>query len=113
MSEPYIGEVRMFAGNFAPVGWMFCNGQLLAISQNDTLFNLIGTTYGGDGVTHFALPDLRGRIPAHVGNGAILGKNIGSETVPLAVNQIPSHGHGLLASTAAATLVPRAETSWA
>jgi microcystin-dependent protein len=72
MAQPYVGEIRMFAGNFAPAGWMFCEGQLLPISENETLFQLIGTTYGGDGQSTFALPDLRGRIPIHQGNGGIL-----------------------------------------
>ena len=74
MAQPYVGEIRMFAGNFAPAGWMFCEGQLLPISENETLFNLIGTTYGGDGQSTFALPDLRGRIPVHQGNGFILAR---------------------------------------
>ena len=69
MAQPYVGEIRMFAGNFAPAGWMFCEGQLLPIAENETLFNLIGTTYGGDGQSTFSLPDLRGRIPLHMGNG--------------------------------------------
>ena len=72
MAQPYVGEIRMFAGNFAPAGWMFCDGQLLPISENETLFNLIGTTYGGDGQQTFALPDLRGRVPVHQGNGTTL-----------------------------------------
>ena len=72
MAQPYVGEIRMFAGNFAPAGWMFCEGQLIPISENETLFNLIGTTYGGDGQSTFALPDLRGRIPIHQGNGFTL-----------------------------------------
>src|SRR5215470_6269826 len=72
MAQPYVGEIRMFAGNFAPAGWMFCEGQLLPISEYETLFNLIGTTYGGDGQATFALPDLRGRIPLHFGNGFTL-----------------------------------------
>ena len=72
MAQPYVGEIRMFAGNFAPAGWMFCEGQLLPISENETLFQLIGTTYGGDGESSFGLPDLRGRIPLHQGNGFIL-----------------------------------------
>ncbi len=78
MAQPYVGEIRMFAGNFAPAGWMFCEGQLLPISENETLFQLIGTTYGGDGQTTFALPDLRGRIPVHQGNGFILAETGGS-----------------------------------
>ncbi len=75
MAQPYVGEIRIFAGNFAPAGWMFCEGQLLPISENETLFNLIGTTYGGDGQSTFALPDLRGRIPLHFGNGFIAGRD--------------------------------------
>jgi len=98
MAQPYVGEIRMFAGNFAPAGWMFCEGQLLPISEYDTLFNLIGTTYGGDGQSTFALPDLRGRIPLHQGSGFILAETGGVETVTLTVNQIPAHSHPLLAS---------------
>jgi microcystin-dependent protein len=101
MAQPYVGEIRMFAGNFAPAGWMFCEGQLLPISENETLFNLIGTTYGGDGQSTFALPDLRGRIPLHQGNGFILAETGGAEEITLTVNQIPSHNHAMLASTAA------------
>jgi microcystin-dependent protein len=88
----------MFAGNFAPAGWMFCEGQLLPISENETLFQLIGTTYGGDGESTFALPDLRGRIPIHQGNGFILAETGGAEEITLTVSQIPSHTHPLLAS---------------
>ena len=83
MAQPYVGEIRMFAGNFAPAGWMFCEGQLLPISENETLFQLIGTTYGGDGESTFALPDLRGRIPIHQGNGFILAETGGAEEVTL------------------------------
>ena len=85
MAQPYVGEIRMFAGNFAPAGWMFCEGQLLPISENETLFNLIGTTYGGDGQSTFALPDLRGRLPIHQGNGFILAETGGAETITLTV----------------------------
>ncbi len=88
----------MFAGNFAPAGWMFCEGQLLPISENETLFQLIGTTYGGDGESTFALPDLRGRLPLHQGNGFILAETGGAEEIALTVNQIPSHSHPMLAS---------------
>ena len=98
MAQPYVGEIRMFGGNFAPAGWMFCEGQLLPISENETLFQLIGTTYGGDGESTFALPDLRGRIPIHQGNGFILAETGGAEEITLTVNQIPSHGHPFLAS---------------
>jgi microcystin-dependent protein len=94
MSQPYIGEIRMFAGNFAPAGWAFCNGQLMPISENDALFTLIGTTYGGDGQETFAMPDLRGRLPMHQGNGVILAEAAGVETVTLTVQQIPLHNHG-------------------
>lgn len=99
MAQPYVGEIRMFAGNFAPAGWMFCEGQLLPISENETLFQLIGTTYGGDGESTFALPDLRGRIPIHNGNGFILAETGGVESVTLTANQIPAHNHALLATT--------------
>ena len=101
MAQPYVGEIRMFAGNFAPAGWMFCEGQLLPISENETLFQLIGTTYGGDGESTFALPDLRGRIPIHQGNGFILAETGGAEEITLTVQQIPAHTHPLLPSTAA------------
>lgn len=98
MAQPYVGEIRMFAGNFAPAGWMFCEGQLLPISEEETLFNLIGTTYGGDGQSTFALPDLRGRIPIHQGNGFTLAQTGGVEQVILTVNQIPSHSHSMVVS---------------
>ncbi len=99
MSQPYIGEIRMFGGNFAPAGWAFCNGQLLPISENDALFTLIGTTYGGDGQSTFALPDLRGRLPVHMGNGTVLAESGGVEQVTLITNQIPAHNHALVASS--------------
>ncbi len=103
MAQPYVGEIRMFAGNFAPAGWMFCEGQLLPISENETLFQLIGTTYGGDGESTFALPDLRGRIPIHQGNGFILAETGGAEEITLTVNQIPAHSHPMLATLDAAS----------
>jgi microcystin-dependent protein len=103
MAQPYVGEIRMFAGNFAPAGWMFCEGQLLPISEYETLFNLIGTTYGGDGQSTFALPDLRGRVPLHFGNGFTLAETGGVETVTLTVPQIPAHTHALLATSSIAT----------
>jgi microcystin-dependent protein len=103
MSQPYVGECRMFAGNFAPAGWMFCEGQLLPISEYETLFNLIGTTYGGDGQSTFALPDLRGRTPIHMGNGFTLAETGGVEDVTLTVSQIPAHTHALLASNTIGT----------
>lgn len=103
MAQPYVGEIRMFAGNFAPAGWMFCEGQLLPISENETLFQLIGTTYGGDGQSTFGLPDLRGRIPIHQGNGFILAETGGAEEVTLTVQQIPAHSHPLLAGGVSGT----------
>src|SRR3954451_13550324 len=109
MSEPYIGEIRLFAGNFAPLNWSFCDGSLRAIAQYDALFNLIGTTYGGDGQETFALPDLRGRIPIHVGQGPgisqnyQLGEQAGVETVTITAQTTPIHTHTLVGSTANAT----------
>lgn len=105
MAQPYVGEVRLFAGNFAPAGWMFCNGALLPISENEVLFQLIGTTYGGDGQSTFGLPDLRGRVPIHQGAGAglssyTLGEMGGVESVTLTANQMPAHTHAVGASTA-------------
>jgi len=105
MAQPYVGEIRIFAGNFAPAGWMFCEGQLLPISENETLFQLIGTTYGGDGQSTFALPDLRGRLPLHQGNGFILAETGGVEEVNLTVNQIPSHTHPFVVSGDQATTI--------
>src|SRR6188768_4327995 len=102
MAQPYVGEIRMFAGNFAPAGWMFCEGQLLPISEYETLFTLIGTTYGGDGESTFALPDLRGRLPLHQGNGFILAETGGAEEITLTVQQIPAHSHPFVVSTNAA-----------
>jgi microcystin-dependent protein len=93
VASPFIGEIRMFGGNFAPFGYAMCSGQTIAISQNSALFALIGTTYGGDGQTTFNLPDLRGRVPVHVGNGFTQGQVAGSETVTVLTNQIPPHNH--------------------
>lgn len=101
MATPYVGEIRIFAGNFAPAGWLFCDGQLLPISENETLFQLIGTTYGGDGQVTFALPDLRGRVPVHSGDGLILAESGGAEQVTLTVNQIAAHSHPLMAANTA------------
>jgi len=103
MSEPFVGEIRMFAGNFAPRGWAFCDGQLLAVSQNDALFSLYGTVYGGDGRQTFGLPDLRGRVPLHQGQGPGLSqRNLGSkggdEAVTLVTGQLPAHSHDLVVS---------------
>jgi len=93
----------MFAGNFAPAGWMFCEGQLLPISENETLFQLIGTTYGGDGQSTFALPDMQSRVPIHQGNGFSLAETGGVETVTLTVQQIPAHSHPFIASLTGGT----------
>lgn len=97
MGQPYVGEIRMFAGNFAPAGWMLCQGQILPISEYETLFVLIGTTYGGDGQDTFALPNLQSRVPIHQGTGGngtyIIGETGGVESVTLTVNQIPLHSH--------------------
>ena len=104
MGQPFVGEIRMFGGNFAPAGWAFCSGQLMPISENEVLFNLIGTTYGGDGEETFALPDLQGRVPIHAGQGPgisqsyQLGEKAGVESVTVTVNQLPTHTHALLAS---------------
>lgn len=115
MAEPYIGEIRMFGGNFAPLGWAMCDGAQLAISENDTLYALIGTTYGGDGQVTFNLPDLRGRVPSHQGskNGQtyVIGQSTGLESVSLAPNQLPAHPHPIFASSTAGTVgVPTAQT---
>ena len=109
MGEPYVGEIRMFAGSFAPAGWMFCDGQLLPISENETLFNLIGTTYGGDGQETFALPNLQSRVPIHAGTGSDgityqLGEAAGVESVTLTSNQIPIHTHSMIATSEIGTL---------
>lgn len=120
MSQPYVGEIRMFGGNFAPVGWEFCNGQLLSISENEVLFQLIGTTYGGDGESTFALPDLRGRAPIHMGQGAgltskILAETGGVESVTLTTPQIPAHTHtvGALARCGSGSSASPAGRFWA
>ena len=109
MAERFIGEIRMFGGNFAPVGWALCNGQLLPISQNTALFSILGTTYGGNGQTTFGLPDLRQRMPMHAGAGPgltprDLGEQGGEQTAGLTVQQIPSHSHGMAASNTTASV---------
>jgi microcystin-dependent protein len=111
MSDPYVGDIRIFGGNFAPLGWAFCDGSLLQISENEVLFQLIGTTYGGDGQETFGLPDLRGRVPIHMGQGAglsnrILGEVGGVESVTLTTQQIPSHNHGVGAASGATGTTP-------
>jgi len=103
LANPYIGEIRIFGGNFPPMGWAFCDGQLIAISEYDTLYNLIGTTYGGDGQNTFGIPDMRGRVVTHMGTSSgqtyVQGQMIGAETVTLTTNQIPQHTHPVLATT--------------
>ena len=108
MSNPFVGEIRLFGGNFAPAGWAICNGSLLAISEFETLFNLIGTTYGGDGESTFSLPDLRGRVPVHQGQGPglspyTIGESGGAETVTLTSGQMPAHTHPLRAASSPAS----------
>ena len=118
MADPYIGEIRMFGGNFAPVGWSFCDGSTLSIAQYDALFNLIGTTYGGDGVNNFNLPDLRGRLPIHQGQGnglsaRAIGQAAGAENVTLNQSQIPSHTHTPLANSGAGSVDNPYASYWA
>ena len=108
MAQPYVGEIRMFGGNFAPAGWMLCDGQLLPISENETLFQLIGTTYGGDGESTFALPNLQSRVPIHLGQGKDgvtyqLAEASGTESVTLTTQQMPSHTHPFTGSTSNGT----------
>jgi microcystin-dependent protein len=110
MGSPYIGEIRIFAGNFNPVGWAFCDGALLPIAENEALFNLIGTTYGGDGQSTFGLPDLRGRVPIHMGSGGggtyVIGENGGVENVTLTTQQLPAHNHPPVATNTGQQLSP-------
>jgi microcystin-dependent protein len=108
MANPYVGEIRLFAGNFAPQGWAFCDGQLLSIATNEVLFDLIGTTYGGNGQTTYAVPDLRGRVPVHQGSNGqsnyVAGQSGGVENVTLTTAQMPAHTHAMYASTAPASV---------
>ncbi len=118
MSEPYVGEIRMVGFNFAPVNWAFCNGQLVPISENETLFNLIGTTYGGDGQSTFALPNLQSRVPIHMGTSSaggtyVIGQMAGEEQVTLNANQIPSHSHVPQANSGAGTQTSPGGNVWA
>ena len=113
MSDQFVGEIRIFAGNFAPTGWALCNGQLLPISQNTALFSILGTNFGGDGRTNFGLPNLQARFPLHAGAGPgltlrQLGESDGVPSVALGTAQIPSHGHALHAATASTTGTPGA-----
>ena len=114
MAEPFLSEVRLFSFSFPPKGWALCNGQLLPINQNQALFSLLGTTFGGDGQVNFGLPDLRGRTPIHVGSGHTLGERGGAESHTLSIAQIPTHVHVANASTAVGnTAVPSATTTLA
>lgn len=101
MGEPFLGEIKIISWNFPPKGWAFSNGQLLPINQNQALFSLFGTTYGGNGQTNFALPDFRGRAPLHVGSGFTQGENAGAENVTLSINEMPTHNHIVSAVTTA------------
>lgn len=103
MSEPFLGEIRLFSMAFAPKGWAFCDGQLLPITENEALFSILGTTYGGNGTSTFALPDLRGRVPLHAGNGVTIGQALGQESHTLAVTELPEHTHTVQGSPAAGT----------
>lgn len=114
MPSPYIGEIRMFAGNFAPAGWEFCNGQLVPIAENDALYVVLGTRYGGDGQTNFALPNLQGRVPIHYGSGGggtyICGNNGGVESVTLTTLQMPVHSHPILVTNSGQAQSPTNST---
>ena len=112
MSDPYVGEIRMFGGNFAPNGWFLCQGQLLQISDYDTLYSLLGTTYGGDGEENFQLPDLQSRLPVHAGSGYTLGQTGGVETVTLTQQQLPVHSHQALAASSGDGLTSPAGNAW-
>ncbi|MBV8617547.1 MAG: phage tail protein [Curvibacter sp.] len=123
MSDPFIGQINMFAGNFAPTGWALCNGQLLSIQQNAALFSILGTTYGGNGTTTFGLPNLQSRFPMHAGQGAglssyVLGEMVGNETTTLTTTNLPSHTHSLNVATSvsnqatATALTPNASNAW-
>lgn len=119
MSDPYLGEIRMFGGNYAPEGWALCNGQLLNIQGNEALYSLIGVTYGGDGSTNFALPDLRGRLPIHKGQNPttgttyVMGQKAGTETVTLTEAQLPTHTHAACARSENGTQAGPANGIWA
>jgi microcystin-dependent protein len=115
MTQPYVGEIRMFGGNFAPVGWAMCDGQLMSIAQDQVLYTLLGTTYGGDGINTFGVPDLRGRVPTHQGTKSgqtyVMGQKTGVETVTLIQQQLPQHTHPMFATATAGTVgVPTTST---
>jgi microcystin-dependent protein len=113
MSDPYVGEIRIFAGNFAPQGWAICDGSVYSIAQNEVLFALLGTTYGGDGQTTFNLPDLRSRVPIHQGNGYVIGQLGGTENVTLITAQLPAHNHAVQSSSAHGNSSSPAGALWA
>ncbi|RTE08539.1 phage tail protein [Paenibacillus whitsoniae] len=113
MSDQYVGEIRMFSGTFAPIGWLLCNGQIVNITQYEALYTLIGTTYGGDGRSTFALPDLRGRVPIHMGAGYVLGQMAGVEKVTLTTDQMAAHKHIPSASSVSGTSSSPANAFWA
>lgn len=110
MSEPFLAEIRAFPFNFAPEGWALCNGQLLPINQNQALYSLLGNTYGGDGVTTFAVPDLRGRAPVHIGNGVTLGQSAGEENHTLTTTEMPAHSHAAVGGNQQPTQTPGGNT---
>jgi len=112
MAEPFIGEIKIVSFNYAPKGWAACNGQLLPINQNQALFSILGTTYGGDGRVTFALPDLRGRVPMHAGAGVVLGERAGEESHTVTIQEIPAHTHSIPASNLPATLGDPTNAVW-
>src|SRR5499427_10602256 len=113
MSEPFLGEIKIISWNFPPKGWAFCNGQLLPISQNQALFSILGTTYGGDGMTTFGLPNLQGRAPVHVGNGIVLGEMGGETAHTLNISELPAHNHVPVGSTTESNLTTATGNLWA
>ncbi len=113
MSTPFLGEIKIFSFSFAPKGWAMCNGQLLPISQNQALFAILGTTYGGDGQTNFALPNLQGRVPVHVGNGVVLGERGGEQAHTLNISELPAHTHAPVGSSSSASSASPAGDLWA
>jgi microcystin-dependent protein len=113
MSEPFLGEIKIISWNFPPKGWTFCNGQLLPINQNQALYSILGTTYGGDGMRTFGLPDLQGRTPMHIGNGIVLGEKGGETAHTLNISELPAHNHVPVGSKATASVHPPAGNLWA
>jgi microcystin-dependent protein len=113
MATPFLSEIKIFGINFAPKGWALCNGQLLSINQNQALFSLLGTTYGGDGIQNFALPNLQGRAPVHMGNGIVLGEKAGESVHTLTIPEMPEHAHQPVGSSSAATVRTAAGNLWA